>query len=198
MTDNPGNQSLLASLATALGDDRVRVDPAERAFFSTDLYAASALCAAVISPTNISGLSRAAALATGAGYALVPRGAGLSYVGGYTPPHAKTILVDMSAMNRIVEVNAEDMYITVEGGVTWQQIHEVLDPMGLRLPFIGPFSGGVATVGSGLSNGALFFGSGRYGSAAEIVLGLEVVVEVEPGDARVVERKRHQQEYGRG
>lgn len=176
MTENSDHPSVLASLRTALGDAQVRLDLAERAFFSADLYTTGALCAAVISPTDMAGLSRAVALASAAGYALVPRGAGLSYVGGYTPPHTKTILVDMSSMNHILEVNADDMYITVEGGVTWQQIHEVLDPMGLRLPFIGPFSGSVATVGSGLSNGALFFGSGRYGSAAEIVLGLEVVI----------------------
>jgi FAD/FMN-containing dehydrogenase len=39
----------------------------------------------------------------------------------------------------------------------------------------GKVSGAAATVGGGLSNGALFLGTARYGSAAEIVLGMEVV-----------------------
>lgn len=175
MSDMNGNQSVVDDLKAAVGDSCVRVDPAERAYFSTDLYAPGALCAAIVSPTNLSGLSRAVAAATAAGYAVIPRGAGLSYVGGYTPPHTKTILVDMTSMNRILEVSPEDMYITVEAGVTWKQINDVLEPLGLRLPFLGPFSGSAATVGSSLSNGAMFFGSARYGSAAEIVLALDVV-----------------------
>ena len=68
------------------------------------------------------------------------------------------------------------MYITVEAGVTWKQIFEELNPRGLRLPFFGTFSGAKATVGGGLSNGALFMGTGRYGTSAETVLGLEVIL----------------------
>ncbi|HWU04172.1 MAG TPA: FAD-binding oxidoreductase, partial [Novosphingobium sp.] len=56
------------------------------------------------------------------------------------------------------------------------QIYEALKPLGLRLPFFGTFSGRGATVGGGLSNGALFLGTARYGTAAEAVVGLEVVL----------------------
>jgi FAD/FMN-containing dehydrogenase len=68
------------------------------------------------------------------------------------------------------------MYVTVEAGVTWKQLHEALAPRGLRLPFFGTFSGATATVGSGIANGALFFGTARYGTAADCALGLEVVL----------------------
>ena len=56
------------------------------------------------------------------------------------------------------------------------QIYEALKPLGLRLPFFGTFSGRGATVGGGLSNGALFLGTARYGTSAEIVLGMQVVL----------------------
>jgi len=111
-----------------------------------------------------------------AGYAIVPRGGGLTYTGGYTPPHERSVVLDTSRLDRIVEVAAEDMFITVEAGVTWKQVHETLAPLGLRLPFFGTFSGARATVGGGLSNGALFHGTARYGTGADGVLGLELVL----------------------
>jgi FAD/FMN-containing dehydrogenase len=75
-----------------------------------------------------------------------------------------------------VEVSAEDMLLTVEAGVTWKRIYDTLKPLGLRLPFFGTHSGARATVGGGLSNGALFFGSARHGTASDNVLSIEVVL----------------------
>jgi FAD/FMN-containing dehydrogenase len=47
---------------------------------------------------------------------------GLTYVGGYTPVREATVVIDTSSLNRIVEIAPDDMYITVEAGVTWKQI----------------------------------------------------------------------------
>ncbi|HNR22048.1 MAG TPA: FAD-binding oxidoreductase [Steroidobacteraceae bacterium] len=163
-------------LKSILGAERVQFGLAEREFFSTDLYSAGATCAAVVRPADAQMLAATVAAATRAGYAVVPRGGGLTYVGGYTPPHSQTITVDCADLNRIIEVNSDDMYISVEAGVTWKQIDEALSPLGLRLPFFGTFSGASATVGGGLSNGAMFLGSARYGSAAETVLGMEIAL----------------------
>lgn len=167
---------ILATLVQAVGRDNVFDSPEDRRFYSTDLYSEGAVCAAAVRPLDKASLARAVAAATAAGYAVVPRGGGLTYVGGYTPIREETVTIDVSGLNRIVEVSPENMYITVEAGVTWKQIYEALEPLGLRLPFFGTFSGAQATVGGGLSNGALFLGTGRYGSAAEIVLGLEVAL----------------------
>ena len=103
-------------------------------------------------------------------------GGGMSYTGGYLPERARTVVVDLVRLDRIIEISAEDLYITVEAGVTWKRIYEALQPLGLRLPFFGTFSGARATVGGGLSNGALFLGTARYGTAADCMLGLEVVL----------------------
>jgi FAD/FMN-containing dehydrogenase len=174
--DREAEAQLLGSLAQAVGTDNLFTDLDDRRFYSTDLYSAGEICAAAVRPQDAAALARCVGLATAAGYAVVPRGGGLTYVGGYTPTRARTITIDVSGMNRIVEISARDMFITVEAGVTWKQIHEALTPLGLRLPFFGTFSGAKATVGGGLSNGALFLGTARYGSAAEIVLGLEVAL----------------------
>ena len=166
---------LVASLTTCLGPDRVVTDPSQRRLLGTDFLREGELCAAAIRPADAETLSRAAAVVTGAGYALIPRGGGISYTGGYTPDTEASVIVDLRDLNRIIDVHPGDMTVTVEAGVTWEAIYKVLKPHGVRLPFFGTFSGRLATVGGGLSNGAVFFGTARYGSAADNTLGLKVV-----------------------
>lgn len=172
MTDS----ALLSGLAGIVGADAVRSDDAALALAASDAHVTGARPLAVIRPADAASVAAAAALAIAHGYAVLPRGGGLSYTGGYAPPDARSITIDLSGLNRIVNISAQDMVITVQAGVTWKQIATALKPLGLRLPFIGTFSGAGATVGGGLSHGALFFGSARYGSAAEIVLGLQVAL----------------------
>jgi FAD/FMN-containing dehydrogenase len=170
------NDRLIETLTDILGTDQVIVDDAEREFYAADVYSAGATPAVAIRPTDKHKCAEAVAAATMQGYAVVPRGGGMSYTGGYRPVREDTVTLDLSAMNKIIEINEEDLYITVEAGVTWQQIYEALKPRGLRLPMFGTFSGSRATVGGGLSNGALFMGTGRYGTAAEMLQCIEVVL----------------------
>lgn len=127
-------------------------------------------------PADSRGVAAAILAATSRGYAILPRGGGLSYTAGYTPPTGNAITLDLGGLNRILKIAADDLYVTAQAGVTWKQLHEALAPLALRLPFFGTFSGAGATIGGGLSHGALFFGSARYGSAAENALGLEVAL----------------------
>lgn len=54
-------------------------------------------------------------------------------------------------------------------------LYEALKPSGLRTPYWGTLSGLKATVGGSLSQNSIFWGSGQFGTAAENVLGMEVV-----------------------
>jgi FAD/FMN-containing dehydrogenase len=63
----------------------------------------------------------------------------------------------------------------VQAGCTWAKLNERLSEEGVRTPYWGPLSGIRATVGGALSQGSIFLGSGRYGTAQDSVLGLEVV-----------------------
>lgn len=166
---------LLQRLRECLHSGQLHVDESERAFYSADLFNRGERCAAAVTPCSTEETQALVSACVELGYAVVPRGGGLTYVGGYTPPGERSVVFDMRGMNRILSINPEDMYIQVEAGVTWKRIHEALAPHGLRLPFLGTFSGAGATVGGGLSNGALFFGSARYGTAAELVMGIEAV-----------------------
>jgi hypothetical protein len=171
------SDSLIKGLQQVLGSDNVVLDERERAFFSTDLsWRPREIAAAVIRPADAEELSRAVATATEAGYSVVPRGGGMSYTSGYTPDRERSVLIDMRRMNRIVEINTDDMYVIVEAGCTWKDLYEALAPHGVHTPYWGPLSGAYATVGGALSQNSLFHGSGVGGTAAESVVGLKVVL----------------------
>ena len=166
----------LAGDLRALGDVPVTTETDARIQCSADIYSRGTTCLAVVRPRTADELARAVRHLASAGYALLPRGGGLTYSGGYLSESEPGIVIDTSGLDRIVDLNPRDMYVTVEAGVTWRQIHEALRPHGLRLPCFGTFSGAAARVGGGLSSGALFFGTARYGTVADSLLGLEVAL----------------------
>lgn len=170
------HSALLTHLRGLLGDDAVLCEGDTLHLMAGDLYSSGPLPLAVIRPDDSASLAQAVACITAAGLSVVPRGGGLSYTGGYLCESSGSVLVDLSAMNRIEHISADDMYVVAQAGVTWKQLHDALTPLGLRLPCFGTFSGAGASIGGGLSHGALFFGSARYGSAADSALGVEVIL----------------------
>lgn len=154
---------------------RIVTDPAELAYFGTDVYSEGEPLLAVLRPESAAQLAEAVKALTAAGVAIIGRGGGMSYTGGYLAVRQPSVLVDTGSLDRIVEINVEDGYVVAEAGVTWRALKEALDPLGVRTPYFGPMSGSHATVGGGVSQGAVFHGSARYGCSADVVLGLEVV-----------------------
>ena len=166
--------SLIDALA-ATGAE-VLTDAATLDFYAHDVFARGADLAAVVRPADKHQLAAAVAAATAAGHAVVARGGGMSYTGGYTQGSAGAVLIDTARMDRILAINAEDMKVTVEVGCTWAKLYAALKPLGLRTPFWGTLSGLKATVGGGMSQNCLFWGSARHGSGAQSCLALEVVL----------------------
>lgn len=168
--------SLDALLKPLLETDEYSFDPARLELVSSDVYSEGLRAVALIAPRDKHRCAAAIGALTAAGHTIVARGGGMSYTGGYLPAREGTVVVDTSRLDRIVEINAEDLYVTCEAGVTWKQLYHALQPLGLRLPFFGTFSGAQATVGGGLSNGALFLGTARYGTGADCMLGMEIAL----------------------
>jgi len=162
--------------AGIVGRAHVTTAPDERRFFSSDVYRSGVTAAAVVSPGTKTELAAVLAAATGAGIAVMPRGGGLSYADGYLPDRPDSIVLDVRRLNRVIEVNPEDMYVTVEAGCTWHTLYEALKAQNLRAPFFGPFSGRYATVGGALAQNSMFHGCTLHGSSVESVLGLEVAL----------------------
>lgn len=174
--DLAGHKGLLDQLAQILGADNVQSDDETRAFFAEDTFRSFETPLAAITPTSTTDLARAAAACHEARVALVARGGGMSYTDGYLHTQKDSITVDTQKMTRILEINEEDMYVTVECGCTWMALNDALKEKGLRTPYWGPLSGYQSRVGGALSQNSIFFGSGNYGSAVEQVLGMDVVL----------------------
>jgi FAD/FMN-containing dehydrogenase len=163
-------------LASIIGEAHVLGQPDDLAAFSADIYQRGMLAELVIAPATVEELSAAVTLCTQNGRNVIPRGGGFSYTGGYIPVVANSVIVDMRRLNRVTEINAADMYVTVECGCSWHHLYEALKREGLRTPYFGPISGFAATVGGALSQGSFFMGSTEHGTVAEATLGLEVVL----------------------
>ena len=169
--------TLVARLERILGAAQVLTAEADRRFYSQDIAGPrDEFAACVAQPRSVEQLAAVVAAAAAAGHAVVARGGGCSYTGGYVPPSDACVLVDTRGIAQVVEVNTADMYVTVEVGCTWQALLAALEPHGVRTPFWGPLSGATATVGGSLSQNSILWGSARYGVSAESVLALEVVL----------------------
>ena len=168
--------SVINDIIAIVGAGSVLTDEQSCSFYSQDIYTKALTALAVIRPESTVQVSDIVAVATKHGHAVIARGGGMSYTSGYVPAEAGSILLDMCKLNRIVECNTEDMYVTVEAGCTWEDLYDALRGTGCRTPYWGTLSGIKATVGGSLSQNSIFWGSGRYGSAADSVLSLEVVL----------------------
>ena len=168
--------NLLADLSAIVGPAHVLTSDTEREFYSMDVYNHLKLPLAVVQPGTVVELQQVVRTAITAGVAVVPRGGGASYTDGYLPTLTNSILLDTGRLNRIVELNAGDMYVTVEPGITWAELWQMLKAKGLRTTFWGPFSGIKATVGGSMSQNSASLGSGNYGVSADAVLAFEIVL----------------------
>ncbi len=178
--DRVETPSVIDQLQTALGTEHVLTDEADRRWYAADFTDAEVpVPVAVAQPGSVDEVVAVVQAARAAGLAIVGRGGGMSYTLAATPTRSETVVVDLRRMNRIVEINTDDRYVTVEPGVTWAQLREALWGTGMRVPFHGTLSGLHATVGGGLSQNATGLGQGFL---VDYVLGLEVVV----GDGRVL------------
>ena len=198
--NKPLTNNDLQSLKQVLGAAHVSDDIEARKLFSQDIWAVGETADFIVSPKNTAELSEAVQIVARGKVRLNPRGGGMSYTKGYTPSRSQTGIIDFTRMDKILEINESDMYVTVQAGCTWKTLYEALKPLGLRTPFWGPLSGFSSTIGGGLSQNNAFFGSGTNGPSTDSVTSLTVVLAdgtiVKTGTAASPHGKPFWRQYG--
>jgi glycolate oxidase FAD binding subunit len=126
----------------------------------------------VAAPASVDEISALLKAADAAGLAVVPRGAGTKLAWGL-PPRRCDLVVDMLAMNQVLEHEAGDLVVRVQAGVQLSELAQVLGAAGQQLSLDPP--GEQGTVGGVLATGLAGPRRLRYGSPRDLAIGITVV-----------------------
>ncbi len=189
-------ETTLAELERALPGAKLVVDADVLASLSHDdaEWAPVGRPLAALRATSTEEVSRAVAICAELGVPVVARGAGTGLSGGANAVDGCLVL-DLSQMNKVLEIDAENMICVVQPGVVNNDLKAAVAREGLWYP-PDPASAPWSTIGGNVSTNAGGLCCLKYGVTRDYVLGLEVVVGGPAGDYGTVTRLGHRTTKG--
>ena len=167
------NPEALSALRNLFGD-RLRTSLETRICYSFDATGKKFLPDAVAWPVNAEEVRQAVLLANRHRFPVVPRGAGSGFSGGSLPVHGGIVL-STERMDRILTIDAENLYAVVEPGVVTETLKAAAKARGLFYP-PDPASLKFSTLGGNIAECAGGMCAVKYGVTRDYVLGLEAVL----------------------
>jgi len=132
--------------------------------------------ALVVRPASSDEVAGVVRICAEAGIAVVPQGGNTSLVGGGVPhEHGGEILLSLSRLNRIRQIDPLNDTMTVEAGCVLASIQQAAAAADRLFP-LSLAAEGTCQIGGNLSTNAGGIAVLRYGMARDLVLGLEVVL----------------------
>ncbi|HEX77580.1 MAG TPA: FAD-binding protein [Dehalococcoidia bacterium] len=165
---------IVAQLEKIAGKRNVLSTPEDMAAYSTDATWLEGKAVAIVCAESVQVVSEVMKLANHQRVPVVPRGAGTSIAAGAIPEEGGIVL-DLTRMNKILEIDQVNMTATVEPGVVTAHLQEAVERVGLFYP-PDPASFKQSTIGGNIGSNAGGMRGLKYGVTRDYVLGLEVVL----------------------
>ncbi len=179
MNNNTNNLSdeLIAKFSAIVGASNALLSEHDKAPYQAEnrgIYKSAAPL--VLRPQTTKEVSQILALANKTATAIVPQGGNTGHVGGSVAnPDRSEVIVSLSRMNRIRDIDVKGNALTVEAGVVLQTIRDEAEKLERLFP-LSLGAQGTCQIGGNLSTNAGGTGVLAYGNTRDLVLGIEVVL----------------------
>ncbi len=169
------DQSFLKELAAIAGAEHTLTDRESLAVYGYDSTPElESRPGAVVLPATTGEVARIMALCHGAGVAVTPRGSGTNLSGG-SISFSGGVVLQTSRLNRILEIDEENLTATVETGVITSTLHKEVEARGLFYP-PDPGSMNISTMGGNVAENSGGLRGLKYGVTSDYVMGLSTVL----------------------
>jgi len=164
----------LDALRAIVGDAHVRIDAESLEAYGVDALKRGHAADVVVLPDGADHVSAILKLCSEHRIPLVPRGGGTGYTGGAVPTHGGVVL-SLERMNRILEIDEQNLVVVVEPNTITGTIQEAVERVGLFYP-PDPASLKTSVIGGNVAECAGGPRAFKYGTTKQYVLGLQAVL----------------------
>ncbi len=164
----------IQALAEIVGNENIYSDKAHLIAYSYDATRTRFEPDAVVFPRDESDVSRILAYCNEHRIVVTPRGAGSGFTGGALPTSGGIILAMEKHMNKILEIDTQNMVAVVQPGVINMDLQKAVEEVGLFYP-PDPASEEYSTLGGNVSENAGGMRAAKYGITKDFVMAMRAV-----------------------
>lgn len=170
---NASKPEVIEKLKQIVGAENVLIEPEKVEPYGADAVKEKFPPEAVVFPETTAQMVEILKLANEYLFPVTARGGGVGYTGGAVPVDGG-IVIGTDRMNKIIEINAADLYVICQPGLTTFELQQAVEKHGLLFP-PDPASYKNSFIGGNIAENAGGMRTPKYGVTKHSVLGLEVV-----------------------